>query len=145
MIPLYNGVVMFPDRKQRAALHGLLTRVLGVERRVRDAWRWKAKKGQEGGEQKDQEGDKQSWTSRWEYSSTESRKNREKPSHAFLICEREDPDRAVDIAKVGVALWRIRMWEGIGWGREHELAEVRNEQGGQDGKWVTPKRNRDTL
>ncbi|KAF8076233.1 hypothetical protein FPV67DRAFT_1776787 [Lyophyllum atratum] len=31
-IPLYNGVALFPARSQRAALHALLTRLLGIER-----------------------------------------------------------------------------------------------------------------
>ncbi|GLB33654.1 hypothetical protein LshimejAT787_0105380 [Lyophyllum shimeji] len=36
-VPLYNGVALFPARSQRAALHALLTRLLGIERRSRHA------------------------------------------------------------------------------------------------------------
>lgn len=143
LIPLYNGVVMFPDRKQRAALYGLLVKVLAVERRVRDAWRGK-QSSQVRGKVEEETSDRSSW---WAYASSGPRQQREKPSHAFLICQKEDPERVVDVANVGVALWRVRMWEGMGFDSEGEpvLGEGGNEGGGKDWKWVTPKRNRDSL
>ncbi|KAJ7499064.1 hypothetical protein FB451DRAFT_1204131 [Mycena latifolia] len=89
-VPLYNGVPLFPQRVQRARLHALLTRILGVE----GAWRFSA------GARSQQGSDRRA-----------AQKSDSKRSHAFLICASDE----VDVAPLGVALWRVRMWEGGGW------------------------------
>ncbi|KAF7355155.1 hypothetical protein MSAN_01431200 [Mycena sanguinolenta] len=90
-VPLYNSVALFPGRVQRARLHTLLTRILGVESR----WRFSATAGvaKEDGKVQAAMG-----------------KGDNKGSHAFLIC----PSDEVDVAALGIALWRLRMWEGGG-------------------------------
>ncbi|KAJ7228805.1 hypothetical protein GGX14DRAFT_509584 [Mycena pura] len=94
-IPLYNGVALFPGRIQRAKLHTLLTRILGVEA----AWRFSDSARSQEAVHADhsQKADK-----------GEQRKGDNKGSHAFLICGSNE----VDVAPLGVALWRVRMWEG---------------------------------
>ncbi|CAK5275711.1 unnamed protein product [Mycena citricolor] len=83
-IPLYNGIALFPDRAQRAYAHKLLTRILTLESTRR-------------GLQPDLRPKKKS-------------RREIKSSHAFLLCA----DPPVDAAALGVALWRLRMWESGG-------------------------------
>jgi hypothetical protein len=101
-VPLYNGVVLFPERVQRARLHALLTRILGVE----GAWRFSA-----------------AARSREENEKGATRKS-DKGSHAFLVCASDE----VDVAALGIALWRIRMWEGGGWRRSSVDLDEEEEQ-----------------
>jgi len=85
-IPLYNGVALFPARAQRAAFYTLLTRLLDIETRSPHTTSVKTA-------EKVNSQDK-------------------KASHGFLLCS--DAERA-DVAAVGIALWRVRMFEGGGW------------------------------
>ncbi|KAF8211313.1 hypothetical protein K438DRAFT_1928723 [Mycena galopus ATCC 62051] len=105
-VPLYNGVTLFPGRLQRARLHKLLTRILGVEGR----WRFSAAAGASNEEPK---------------ISAEG-KGDNKGSHAFLLCASDE----VDVAALAIALWRMRMWEGGGWGMRslYEAEEKEEEQ-----------------
>ncbi|KAJ7507568.1 hypothetical protein B0H11DRAFT_130366 [Mycena galericulata] len=89
-VPLYNGVTLFPGRVQRARLYGLLTRILGVE----GAWRFSANSRSAGHKE----------------SGKGKGRGDSKGSHAFLAC----PSHEVDVAALGIALWRVRMWEGGG-------------------------------
>ncbi|KAJ6599212.1 hypothetical protein DFH09DRAFT_1356307 [Mycena vulgaris] len=98
-VPLYNGVALFPGRVQRARLYALLTRILGVE----GAWRFSA-----------------GARSRPGADPRAARKGDHKGSHAFLVCASDE----VDMAALGVALWRVRMWEGGGWRTRFENGDV---------------------
>ncbi|KAJ6539201.1 hypothetical protein B0H19DRAFT_1177675 [Mycena capillaripes] len=111
-VPLYNGVVLFPRRVQRARLHALLTRILGVE----GAWRFSAAAGS-GSEAGD---------------GVAARKGDNKASHAFLVCASDE----VDVAALGIALWRIRMWEGGGWRVRSVDAVEEEEEGEERWPWV---------
>ncbi|KAJ6516073.1 hypothetical protein C8R45DRAFT_1087196 [Mycena sanguinolenta] len=102
-VPLYNGVALFPGRVQRAQLHTLLTRILGVESR----WRFSAAAV----------GPKEDGKTQ-----TATGKGDSKGSHAFLVCASDE----VDVAGLGIALWRLRMWEGGGW-RMRSLNEAEEE------------------
>ncbi|KAJ6509958.1 hypothetical protein C8R47DRAFT_1314593 [Mycena vitilis] len=115
-VPLYNGVALFPGRVQRARLHSLLTRILGVE----GAWRFSAGSGEEGGNAGNRDGDAM-------------RKGDNKGSHAFLLCSSDE----VDVVALGIALWRIRMWEGGGWRLDGE----EEEEEGEHWPWVEEKRS----
>lgn len=87
--PLYNGITLFPQKSQRAALHQRLTRLLMVERRAR-------------------------YSSNTPQLKTVGDK-KEKASHAFLLCSDEKTAMRADTAALAIALWRVRMWEGAGW------------------------------
>ncbi|KAJ7086742.1 hypothetical protein C8R44DRAFT_991583 [Mycena epipterygia] len=93
-VPLYNGAALFPGRVQRARLHALLTRILSVE----GAWRFSA-------------GARSRETTESKSNGKNQRKGDNKGSHAFLVCGSDE----VDVGALGVALWRVRMWEGGGW------------------------------
>ncbi|KAJ7179847.1 hypothetical protein C8R43DRAFT_1117196 [Mycena crocata] len=107
-VPLYNGVALFPGRGQRARVHGLLTRLLGVEA----AWRFSA--GATDREAKDSAGDDRK---------PAARKGDNKGSHAFLICASDE----LDVGALCIALWRVRMWEGGGWRLRSEDDEYKEE------------------
>ncbi|KAL5527646.1 hypothetical protein ACEPAG_6447 [Sanghuangporus baumii] len=87
-VPVYNGLTLFPSRPQRSALHKKLCEVLVIENRVR----WKQKT-----------------------LSDEGLRN-EKPSHAFIVFSSKKTIARADSVPLAIALWRIRMWEGTGWG-----------------------------
>ncbi|KAK7470813.1 hypothetical protein VKT23_002231 [Stygiomarasmius scandens] len=84
-IPLYHGASMFPNVTQRAALHRLLCRILSLERKAR------YKKG------------------------IPVKADQDKDSHAFALMADEHNVKNADIAAVCIALWRVKMFEGIGW------------------------------
>lgn len=86
-IPLYNGLALFPNEYQRAALHSVLLRILAVERRLRQSTI------QAGGHNVEKRSD-------------------EKHSHAFLLSSNSDLIRRGDVSAVAIALWRVRMFEG---------------------------------
>ncbi|KAH8118611.1 hypothetical protein DFH11DRAFT_1568334 [Phellopilus nigrolimitatus] len=86
-VPLYNGLPLFPSRTQRAALHEKLCRVLDLEKRDSQKKR-KYKKGL----------------------------SREEDSHAFVVFSSAHTVVRADSVPLAIALWRIRMWEGEGWG-----------------------------
>lgn len=86
--PFYNGVTMFPARPQRAALHVLLIKLLGLEYRS---------------------GHLASPSTSNKFL-VEGAKDR-KASHAFLLCSDEDTTKRGDVAAVAIALWRLRMFE----------------------------------
>lgn len=86
-IPLYNGLALFPNEYQRAALHSVLLRILAVERRLCQSTI------QAGGHNVEKRSD-------------------EKHSHAFLLSSNSDLIRRGDVSAVAIALWRVRMFEG---------------------------------
>ncbi|RDB22835.1 hypothetical protein Hypma_010360 [Hypsizygus marmoreus] len=90
-VPLYNGVALFPARPQRAALHALLTRLLGIERSSRHS----VLPPETNAESSELAGDKRA-------------------SHAFLLCSDAETARRADVAAVAIALWRVRMFEDSG-------------------------------
>ncbi|KAJ7068131.1 hypothetical protein C8F01DRAFT_1334653 [Mycena amicta] len=81
-IPLFNGVTLFPNRVQRAKLYELFTEMLGIEAD------WRCHSGGAGEHPALKKGDS-------------------KGSHAFLIYGSDE----VDVGTLGIALWRVRMWE----------------------------------
>ncbi|THH12208.1 hypothetical protein EW145_g138 [Phellinidium pouzarii] len=86
-VPIYNALSLFPERTSRAVLHEKLCEVLNVERSAR--WRIN---GHADGDLSD------------------------KPSHAFIVFSSARHITRVDSVPLAVALWRVRMWEGAGWG-----------------------------
>jgi hypothetical protein len=86
-IPLYNGLALFPNEYQRAALHSLLLRILTVERRLHQS------------------------TIQAKGHNVEKCIG-EKHSHAFLLSSNSDLIRRGDVSAVATALWRVRMFEG---------------------------------
>ena len=90
-IPLYNGLALFPNEHQRAALHALLLRILAAERRL-----YQSTIDAKGN---DFEGKGQALGD-------------EKHSHAFLLSSNSNLIRRGDVSPVAIALWRIRMFEG---------------------------------
>ncbi|KAG6890881.1 hypothetical protein C0995_000838 [Termitomyces sp. Mi166 len=109
-VPLYNGVVMFPERGQRAALEALLRRVLEIE--------WKAghkhahpvrEEGKvvENGEEEEGGGEE------GEGKGSLKKKTKTKTSPAFLLCSDEKSVLRGDTVGVAIALWRLRMFEDI--------------------------------
>ncbi|KAG5643776.1 hypothetical protein DXG03_009655 [Asterophora parasitica] len=87
-VPLYNGVALFPKKPQRAALHALLTRLLGIERASRHS---RLSQTVEGG------------------AGVGGR-----ASHAFVLCGDKETVLRGDVAAVAIALWRVRMFEDEG-------------------------------
>jgi len=92
-IPLYNGVSLFPIPQQRAALHALLLRLLGLERRLAGRCNVLDIPCEETSEKESLSGP---------------------TSDAFLLCSGGEPDSTGDAAAVAVALWRVRMFEDAG-------------------------------
>ena len=84
-IPLYNGITAFPSRSQRSALHGILLRILKAERFIKYLHH-------------KPEGSKSS-----------------KASHAFLLCSDKATARRGDASGIARALWRLKMYQGLGW------------------------------
>lgn len=89
-IPLYNSISAFPSRSQRAALHAFLLRILTAERFVKTFYAKKKK-------------------------NSHIIKPSNKPSHAFLLCGDENTVHRGDSAAVALALWRLRMYDSVGW------------------------------
>jgi hypothetical protein len=127
-VPLYNGVAMFPDREQRAALHAGLARLLHIERRARFKEEGRRRRREQQPQRLDgaQAGAGDAAASGSGATSVDtlsmpSRKKArargdEKMSHAFLICSDADTLLRADAVPLLVALWRVRMWEGGGFG-----------------------------
>lgn len=89
-IPLYNGVALFPNPGQRAALLAQLCRILNLERNSR---RFSV-----------------------DLNTTEKIFSKEsRASHAFVLISDETTALTADMGGVGTALWRIAMFEGMGW------------------------------
>ncbi|KAI9056545.1 hypothetical protein FKP32DRAFT_1682481 [Trametes sanguinea] len=97
LVPLYNGVSLFPSRTQRAALHAAISKVLKAERTTRLMTSSQLALSEEAtstsGGPKRAKGDK-------------------KASHAVLVCSDERTILRADTAPLAIALWRVRMWEG---------------------------------
>lgn len=104
-VPLYNGVSMFPNPEQRAALLELLSRILNLERISRR-----------------QRSAAQSDEIPVESSGAEEtpRRDDRRASHAFVLISDETTALTADMAGVGMALWRIPMFEGMGWEEKPE-------------------------
>ncbi|KAL0949641.1 hypothetical protein HGRIS_009685 [Hohenbuehelia grisea] len=107
-IPLYNGLTLFPYRPHRAALYSYLTQLLSIERRVLSKVKaLTASQPQETLKIKLSGDDR------------EPGDTKAKASHAFLLCSNADTITRGDSAAVGIALWRLRMYEGFGWQSEN--------------------------
>ncbi|KAJ4481961.1 hypothetical protein J3R30DRAFT_3455485 [Lentinula aciculospora] len=105
-IPLYNGVTLFPDPAQRAALLSLLCKVLASERKT-----WARNQRRES--ETFSEADQINSSSISPVAATKDDNHR--GSHAFVIYSDAHTALTADMAGVGLALWRIPMFEGIGW------------------------------
>lgn len=92
-VPLYNGLPMFPIRAQRALLHKYLSQLAGIERKA----------------------------SHYTKQDISDNENREKQTFAYLFYSNEQTVQRVDTVPLAIALWRIRMWEGAGWGQTEWL------------------------
>lgn len=88
LIPLYNGLALFPSATQRAALYEKL--------------RWLRHSFSQGleGRQKTQ---------------ATPKGDERKTSHAFVLIASEETVKRADSVPLAIALWRVRMWEGGGW------------------------------
>jgi hypothetical protein len=102
-VPVYNGLTLFPSRSQRAALHERLCAVLRTESHSRHLHTNLAHFGNK----------------------PKEIKTDDKSSHAFLLCSHASTVKRADTVPLAIALWRVRMWEGYGWG-ESGRWEVRS-------------------
>ncbi|KAJ8463518.1 hypothetical protein ONZ45_g17555 [Pleurotus djamor] len=116
-IPLYNGISLFPNREQRAALYGYLTSALKAETRRR---------GQRGsgavignGEGEGGKGEARKKVRGNDDTTQEKGKGKDKASHAFLLVSNGETSKRADVAAVAIALWRLRMFNGAGWESEN--------------------------
>lgn len=91
IIPVYNGVALFPLPSLRHELHQKLQMVLTVERKAR----WRQKEAS--------------------FSKPIMDKDKQKSSHAYVIFADHDTVQRSDSVPLTIALWRLRLWEGFGW------------------------------
>ncbi|KAF8341449.1 uncharacterized protein EI90DRAFT_3150563 [Cantharellus anzutake] len=100
LVPVYNGVSLFPSRDQRLAFRILLQKQFSTEnsiRRIEQSFRTEP------------------------VDSVQPPSQTSKFSDAFVLRSSSLDSRAVpDITSLAVACWRIRLWEGEGWGRHGE-------------------------
>lgn len=94
MIPVYNGVALFPSPRLRHELRQRLQILLTVERNAR--WR-------------------QNKAIFSEPSISKDKDSKLKSSHAYIIFADHDTAQRSDSVPLAVALWRLRLWEGFGW------------------------------
>ena len=95
LIPIYNGISLFPDAGQRVTLHARLQDILRCERHSR----WSQGSSQSNSlEHNDKRGE-----------------GREKSSDAYLVRSDALTLLRADTVPLGIACWRLRMWEGEGW------------------------------
>ncbi|KAJ4493211.1 hypothetical protein C8R41DRAFT_764845 [Lentinula lateritia] len=144
-VPLYNGVTLFPDPTQRAALLDLLRSILAIERkaRARNQRRTMAQKEEEvlSSEVNQASNSPQSLSSIPSPSLASSAEDStgvdNRASHAFLLYSDAHTALTADMAGVGLALWRIPMFEGMGWeskpqGDVEGMAREASEKGGSE-------------
>lgn len=106
-IPLYNGVPLFPSRSQRAALHAGLNRILFIERRARYTKPRERSQGSQSGSETNSSQDDDTKVDRWA-------RGDQRASHAYLLSSDASTLLRADSAGLVIALWRLRMWEGMG-------------------------------
>ncbi|KAF8639837.1 hypothetical protein AX17_001092 [Amanita inopinata Kibby_2008] len=95
-LPLYNGLALFPNKHQRAALHHLLLRIISAEKKRRELIRHTIAPVRD-------------------IVKTKGRaRGFEKGSHAFLLSSDSSAIRCADAPATAIALWRLRMFEGGG-------------------------------
>lgn len=117
-VPLYNGLSMFPSRRQRAALHAFLIRLLNFERQARFGERARstvalATRNSQNNVSGDQAKSKLA-------KKLPRPRGDEKGSHAFLLFSDAATLLRADTVPLAIALWRVRMWEDAGWeGSQH--------------------------
>lgn len=122
-IPLYNGIAAFPSRAQRAALHKALNRILAIERRAR--WR-------EHGRLTDKRNvAAQAAPADKSVKEKAHARGDQKASHAFVLVSDSKTVLRADMVPLAIALWRIRLWEGIGWDKTSKKTTA--------GGWITIK------
>ncbi|KAF9509858.1 hypothetical protein BS47DRAFT_1348673 [Hydnum rufescens UP504] len=95
LIPIYNGISLFPDAAQRATLHARLQDLLHSERDSR--WSEGLPQTNSNLERNDR------------------REMKEKTSDAYLIRSDALTLARADTVPFAIACWRLRMWEGEGW------------------------------
>lgn len=122
-IPLYNGIAAFPSRAQRAALYKALSRILAIERRAR--WR-------EHGRLTDKRNiaTQAAPVDKSVKEKTHARGD-QKASHAFVLVSDSKTVLRADTVPLATALWRIRLWEGMGWDKTSKRTAA--------GGWITIK------
>ncbi|KAI0082554.1 hypothetical protein K474DRAFT_535434 [Panus rudis PR-1116 ss-1] len=121
-IPVYNGAPLFPNAFMRRALHQKLNNLLFVERRARYNERRKAirrKNFQKDNQNSDVAPSATTETDEHkgdpENTETTHSKERTKMSHAYLLYSNSDTLLRGDTVPLAKALWRLRLWEGLGW------------------------------
>lgn len=100
--PLYHGLSLFPARPLRAALHKALCKLLDAERRARSH--------------------ALPASSSSEYEKSPRVRGDAKGSHAFLLCSNQHTAKRADVVPLAIALWRLRMWEGLAYGSAVETS-----------------------
>lgn len=116
-VPLYHGISLFPSRSHRATLHASLSRLLDIERRSRFVE--KARKTavtQTCGPTQCHPSDSLPQP----IQSTQRARKDDKASHACVLCSDSNTLLRADTVPLAIALWRIRIWEGAGWGDSNE-------------------------
>ncbi|KAJ3877199.1 hypothetical protein F5051DRAFT_12264 [Lentinula edodes] len=138
-VPLYNGVTLFPDPTQRAALLDLLCSILAIERkaRARNQRRTMAPKEEVLSSEANQVSNfPQSLSSIPSPSPASSAEDStcvdNRASHAFLLYSDAHTALTADMAGVGLALWRIPLFEGMGWESKPQGDVEASEKGGSD-------------
>jgi len=121
LIPVYNGVSLFPSRDQRLAFRILLQKQFSMEQFVQ--------KSQRDGETKPVAP---------EQSTKRSSKPKLKYSDAYVLRSSSINSRAVpDVTSLAMACWRIRMWEGETWKQD--------DQSTSDNQWFETVESRQQL
>lgn len=90
-VPLYHGGAIFPRAEDRMKLRLGLDRLLGAEHRRRSQRR-------HGDDTTKTPGD-----------------TLDKASDAYILLGAQEPTQSIDATPLAIALWRLRLWEGIGW------------------------------
>ncbi|KAI5827673.1 hypothetical protein K523DRAFT_418234 [Schizophyllum commune Tattone D] len=114
LIPLYHSLALFPHPAHRRKLHELLSAIIARERTIRPPSN---------------------------DSPAEVDSKQRKASHAYLITSNaETVGRGIDVAALGIALWRLRMLSGGGWnfGGQNTAEADGKILKGRDG-WTDPR------
>ena len=123
-IPIYHGAVVWPDAAERDAVRLLFKEVVGLERRARYKATLAAKSSQTGspastsaaGDTSGRVGEAGAGP-RSKKKQVERAKGLDKASDAYLLRSTRDTVVRADTVPLCIALWRLRIWFGQGWGR----------------------------
>ena len=123
-IPIYHGAVVWPDAAERDAVRLLFKEIVGLERRARYKAALASKSPQTGSPAStsadgDTSGrvDEAGAGPRSKKKKVERAKGLDKASDAYLLRSTRDTVVRADTVPLCIALWRLRIWFGQGWGR----------------------------